>query len=320
MLLDMYSESENSTNSVSDPRQSILEIWHRVPVLVRATALGFIVNVIGVYSWVLVLIFVPSPWQIVAMGVILCIYWKVFSGSWWSKSSKKARVKTFSMIGMSIEVQKLSLLAAVFFVIVSQSSLIVTFRLVAFPTELFTIYDLEGIPLWLAWMFVIMAALVAGICEETGFRGYMQGPLEECYGPVVSISFVSIIFLLSHLHQVWAASALLHLFMLSTLLGVLAYSAGSIVPSIIAHVCMDIFAFSYWWSDLLGKFEMHPISVTGIDFHFIFWFMILVISSGLFLWTSKKVMLTRLQERSNMPNNKQQEHHCEKISENWIII
>jgi membrane protease YdiL (CAAX protease family) len=224
------------------------------------------------------------------------------------------------MIGLPTGVRKRSLLAAIFFVVVSQSSLIVTFRLVEFPTEIFTIYNVEGIPLWLAWMFVIMAALVAGICEETGFRGYMQGSLEERYGPVVSISFVSIIFLLSHLHQVWATSALLHLFMLSILLGILAYSAGSIVPSIIAHTCMDIFAFSYWWSDLLGEFEMQPISVTGIDFHFIFWSMILVISSGLFLWTSKKVMLARLDERSNMHENKQQKYHCEKISENWLII
>ena len=38
------------------------------------------------------------------------------------------------------------------------------------------------------------------------------------------------------------------------------------------------------------------------------------------LWTSKKVMLTRLEERSNMPENKQREHHSEKISEDWLIV
>jgi membrane protease YdiL (CAAX protease family) len=94
---------------------------------------------------------------------------------------------------MSAAVWKWGLAAAMLIVVIWQSGMVLTFRIVEFPAEAFTAgYNLEARPLWLAWLMVIMSSLVAGICEETGYRGYMQVPLEERYSPGVAITIVSI--------------------------------------------------------------------------------------------------------------------------------
>ncbi len=79
-------------------------------------------------------------------------------------------------------------------------------------------------PIGTAWIIIIMSSLVAGICEETGFRGYMQVPLERKWGPAVAIIITSIVFMLIHLSHSWAAPILPHIFFASVLLGILAYS------------------------------------------------------------------------------------------------
>jgi membrane protease YdiL (CAAX protease family) len=45
------------------------------------------------------------------------------------------------------------------------------------------------LPLPLATLsaFVLISAIVAGVAEESGFRGYMQGGIEQRHGPVVAI-------------------------------------------------------------------------------------------------------------------------------------
>ena len=92
-----------------------------------------------------------------------------------------------------------------------------------------------------------MASLVAGICEEIGYRGYMQAPLDRKYGPVAGISITSLVFVVIHLHQAWASGAVLvQLFVISFMCGYLAYSSKSLLPGIIAHVTLDIINFSYF--------------------------------------------------------------------------
>jgi membrane protease YdiL (CAAX protease family) len=97
---------------------------------------------------------------------------------------------------MSASAWMWSLVSALLIVAIWQSGMVVTFRLLEFPRQAFTAgYDFEAMPLWMAWLMVIMASLVAAICEETGYRGYMQVPLEKKHGRVVAIVLVSIAFL-----------------------------------------------------------------------------------------------------------------------------
>jgi hypothetical protein len=56
----------------------------------------------------------------------------------------------------------------------------------------------------------------------------------------------------------------------------------------IAHTGLDIFNFSYWWTDLAGRFDKQPLVETGIDAHFVIWLLIFVASVALFSWAARK--------------------------------
>ena len=109
----------------------------------------------------------------------------------------------------------------------------------------------------------------------------------------MAITIVSLVFLVIHLHQAWAIPILFHVAAISVLLGILAYASDSLIPSILGHTVMDVFNFSYWWSDVAGKFDRHPITETGLDTHFILWVLILVVSIGMFSWSARKILSIR---------------------------
>ena len=192
-----------------------------------------------------------------------------------------------------------SLIAALLLVVIAQASFVVTFRIIELPDSFTAGYRFDALPTWLAWSAIVMASLVAGICEEIGFRGYMQVPLERRYGPVVGTTIVSIAFVVFHLNQAWAPPVLVHLFAFSALWGILAYASGSLIPAMISHIVADIFNFSYWWTDVAGTFDRRPVAETGNDAHFFIWALILLASVALFSWAAHKTLAARRGEFSN---------------------
>ncbi len=289
----------SSDGQPEPPTSALLKLWARVPVVVRAIVVGFLVFAIaGSVAWTAIMVLVPAPWSIVLMAGVLWAYLKYFSGSWWPKSTAEARRLSFRDTRLSASVWKWSLVAAAFAVAVLESGLIVTFRFFEFPAEAWVLeYDLGAAPTWLAWLVIIMASSVAGITEEVGFRGYMQVPLEGRYGSVAGITIVALMFVVVHLNQAWVAPPILVLlFAMGALWGILAHSAGSLIPVMISHVVADIFNFSYWWTDIAGSFDKRPIAETGIDSHFVVWTLVLVASLTLFFGAARKTRVAR--ERS----------------------
>jgi len=273
----------------------LANIWQRIPVLIRAILSGIFVTFVGIGPWLVSIAVIPAPWSVPVMGGILWLYWKYFSGNWWPRSTADTRSKNFRAVKLSADIWKWGLAGTFLFVIVFQSATVLTFRLVEFPAEASADYGLGGLPAWQAWMIIIMASLVAGVCEEIGFRGYMQRPLEKRYGPLAGITIVSILFTVFHLNQAWAGPVLFQIFAISALFGVLAYASGSLIPSIIAHTIMDIFNFAFWWTNLAGDFELQTIAVTGIDPLFIAAVIGFIASLALFFWVARKLVALRKQ-------------------------
>lgn len=58
----------------------------------------------------------------------------------------------------------------------------------------------------------------------------------------------------------------------------------------LAHASFDIINFSYWWSDVVGTFERKPVSMTGVDSHFIITVMVVLLSVILFLVAIRKLL------------------------------
>ncbi|MCP4359046.1 MAG: CPBP family intramembrane metalloprotease [Chloroflexi bacterium] len=264
-----------------------INFWMKIPLTVRAILVGLTVSTLGVLSWSIIATFVPLPWALILELGLLWVYWQYFSGRWWPNRTQAVREANFRRVKLPAKAWAPASLAALLIVIIEQSGLAVTFRLMEFPAERFaSAYSfLENIPLWAAWLVVIMISIVAGICEEIGFRGYMQVPLEKRYGPAVAISIVSVVFVLVHLHQAWAAPILAHIFFMSVLFGAIAHYSGSLIPGIAAHIIMDIFNFSFWWTKIGWQFNQETIFNTGLDFHFIAWVSIFVASIAFFVFT-----------------------------------
>lgn len=290
----------DSTRKSQALGSAIIRFWRRIPVVVRAIVVGLVVTEIGIGAWLAIAALIPAPWSLVVTSAVLWAFWHYFSGQGWPQSTAKARRDRFRATKMADTVWKSGLLAAVFFVAAIQSSFVLTFRVIEFPAQAFTTgYRFGDLPPWLAWLFIIMASLVAGICEEIGFRGYMQVPLEKRYGPALSIVVVSTVFVVLHLNQAWAPPILLHILAVSVMLGVLAYASGSLIPGIIGHTVMDIPNFAYWWTDVAGTFDRRPIAHTGIDAHFVVWTLVFVTSIVLFSWAARKTLTARRQARTD---------------------
>ena len=200
--------------------------------------------------------------------VLLSLYLSWASGKGPLSRTRVARRVAFRRTRVSRKQWVWSLIAAIAFAATVHAAIVLLFRFLPFPIEAFRRgYDLSHIPsLSLKWTAVIVSALSAGICEETGFRGYMQQPIEERHGAFAAILVSSLFFTLVHLTKGWALVGMVPIvFGAGVLLGLLAWSSQSLIPSTIGHVVMDIGLFAYWWTGIAGDFTARPIGVTRID-------------------------------------------------------
>lgn len=248
--------------------------WARLPLMVRAVIMGLLVclpaaNVITALAAGIGMSSI-SAMEIVggteAVFLLTYLWWTRGGGP--PRSSRTARAALARAGAFSLTQWIWGIAGALAFAITIHAAMVLVFRLVPFPAAAFHKgYDFSAIPSpALKWIAVVLAAASAGITEETGFRGYMQQPIEQRHGPFVAILVSTLFFLLAHLNQSWAVPAMNPVgILVAVLLGLLAWSSGSLIPGIIGHTVMDIGLFAYWWTGIAGTFTARPISETGID-------------------------------------------------------
>lgn len=279
------------------PSNAFGRMWMKVPLVVRSVLLGFGVSTLGIGIWTIVATTIAPPWSILVMVVILILFWRYFSGKWNPSNTQAFRRFCVRQINLKRPVWSWGLLAAFSIFIFLNTCLMLTFRLVEFQPHIFkTLSYLNDLPAWQAWSLILGISLVAGICEEIGFRGYMQTPIEQKYGPVAGIAITSLVFVLVHLHQAWSGGILVQIFVISSMIGYLAYATNSLLPGIIAHVTFDIINVSYWWSDVIGTFDHKPIGMTGIDNHFIITVVVFLLSTVLFMVAIRRLLKLKMKD------------------------
>ena len=267
----------------------------KVLVLVKSITVGFLVSTVGIAIWTAdIYFFGLSTAPIILMLIPLWMYWRFFSGQSGLRNYWPERRTAFRDLKLSGSVWKWGLIAGSIFVVIIQSAFVINFRLTELPDSFSSQYKIiETVPFSVAMLAIVMSSLVAGVCEEVGFRGYAQVPLEKAFGPTVAIVVVSVIFSLIHLDRSWAISILPIIFFASVLLGVLAYQSQSLLPGIIGHFILDIFDYSFWWTKIFGKFGWRTVFVTGIDFHFVTRVLIFTISITAFIFSINKLRTYR---------------------------
>ena len=280
--------NDDTSITSSDSRS----FWSKIPIWIRAIAIGLLVNILAVGLWPALALQLPIPVAFVIMTIFLGLYVKYLSGSWRPKSTSAVRRENFRALNLPGKVWFWGGCGALLLWANKTAFGEFIFRLFPFPPDAYaaTLDYFNGLSSLDSVLAIVMTSVVAGIAEETGLRGYMQKPLEKKYGPFVAITIVSLAFTLIHIPQVTNLPYLSVLFTFSIFFGVLAYATNSLLPGIIIHAIMDTHAFMY----LTGYFgETSGIRATifevGMDSHFWWTSLTLVVTAVLFVLAIRKL-------------------------------
>ena len=219
-------------------------LWRGLPVVVQAIIIGFIISAAGSFPWALLawlnVKYLPEvPWSVPPTVVYLWFYWRYLKGKGWPAETSASRKRLLRAKPLSDEVWGASILAGILGII----TIVILFgllnRMIHFPVRDNSL--LSHIPLLTLLFMVILGSLVAGVVEEAGFRGYMQGIIEKTYGPVLAIMLTGFFFGLAHFNHKEVTFLLLPYYMsVAAVFGTLAYLTKSILPGLVLHTVGDI--------------------------------------------------------------------------------
>jgi hypothetical protein len=147
--------------------------------MVRALLTGFALAAIGTIPWsVLVSVNVRHwssvPWAIAPAALYLWLFWRFARGTGWPRSTADVRRTLCRANSLSAEVWGIALIAGVLGLATVLLLQRVLTRLVTLPTQ--QDLDPSRFPFTTVLFWVLMGSIVAGVVEETSFRGYMQVP------------------------------------------------------------------------------------------------------------------------------------------------
>lgn len=254
------------------PTASGWGLWPRIPVSARAIVSGLAIGLAAANVWPLLLLSLGAPLAAAAELAFLALYAAWAAGAFPPASTRPARQAAFRQVRLTPAHWLWGLPAAIAFAVAVHAAMVLLFRFTQFPAAAFHAgYNFSFIPtLPLQWLACIVSALSAGVCEEIGFRGYMQRPIEQAHGPLIAIAVSSVLFMLVHLNKDWSVIGMTPIVLgAGVLLGVLACSSDTLVFCIIGHTAMDIGLFAYWWTQIAGVFDQRPIALTGLDAPFL---------------------------------------------------
>jgi membrane protease YdiL (CAAX protease family) len=274
--------------------------WAKLPSSVRAILSGLLVALVAANVWPLFLLHLSVPLAAIAEATFLTIFLWWTAGEGPPRATQALRAESFRRGKLSASQWLWSVIAALFFAVTVHDSIVLLFRFVPFPMAAFRHgYNFSFIPsLPLKWLAVVVSAISAAICEEIGFRGYMQRPIEQRHGVKAAILISSIFFTLVHLTKGWATVGMVPIvFGAGVLLGLLAWSSGSLIPGMIGHVIMDIGLFAYWWTGIAGDFTARPMTETGLDQPFFIACAVFAASLSIVLYS-----ISRLRKRASSPS------------------
>ena len=286
--------------------------WASLPVSLRAVISGLLITLAAVNVWPLLLLNLGGPLAAFAEASFLGLFLWWTGGGGPPQATKPARATAFRRGRLSPTQWFWGVIAALFFAATIHASIVLLFRLVSFPMVAFRHgYDVSFIPTQpLRWLAVVVSATSAGICEETGFRGYMQRPIEQRYGAPVAILISSLFFMALHLTKAWATPGMVPIvFGAGVLLGLLAWSSRSLIPGMIGHVVMDIGLFAYWWTGIAGDFTARTITDTGVDRPFVIACAAFTISLFTVLFA-----ISRLRGRFHIADASSEEQGCKVVN------
>lgn len=221
-------------------------LWLRVPLLVRAVLSGLAAATAGTVPWALLVSanarHLPVlPWAVPVMAGYLWLYWRYVRGDGWPRATAAARRTDSRANRLAGDVWGPALLAGMLGLIGVLLLQGVLGRLVSLPQQ--RALDVSRYPAATVLLLVLMGAVVAGVVEETSFRGYMQRPIEQRHGPVVATLVTGTVFGLAHFTHAEVTLVLFpYLLAVGIVYGALAHFTDSTLPSMVLHAGGNAFS------------------------------------------------------------------------------
>jgi membrane protease YdiL (CAAX protease family) len=193
---------------------------------------------------------VSIPWAVAPMLIYLWFLWRYLRGEGRPRVTASARRESLRANPVSGDVWALALFAGMLGFAALMPFVIVLGRLVRLPAESQPIVVPAHMPFVTVFLLLVMASVVAGVVEESAFRGYMQGPIERRHGAVVALLLNGVLFGLLHFtHHPTSVFAMLPYYLAITgIFGGIAWATNSIMPGIVLHAMGDVFSLTRLWA------------------------------------------------------------------------
>src|SRR5262245_33140396 len=228
----------------------MLKWLDKVPLELRAVVTGVLVIGAGTVPWAILvslnLKLLPAvPWSAAVMAIYLWLLIRYLNGWGWPHELSESRRRCLRLARPPWPLWRWSLIAGGLGALSLRAIADVGRRLSPHPgQDLVPPEMLAKYPFATVLLLLLTNAAVAGIAEEAGARGYMQGTLERRYGPVASIGIVGLIFALMHYRldapDLWPWLLFIPLYLLASILfGILAWRTNSTLPGMIWHFLFD---------------------------------------------------------------------------------
>lgn len=221
---------------------------------VRAVVIGVVVLLAGTLPRNLLFAanfrFWPEfPWAGPLTALYLWLFWRYLNGAGPPVETAEERRAGLRAHPVPGKVWMWALLAGGIGIVALVLALRVINRLVVLPVQ--QLPDLSRVPGTTVLPLLLLAAPVAGVVEESAFRGYMQGPLERQYGLGWAILITGTAFALVHLDFtviLWP-----YYLAVAALYGTVTYLCGSILPAVVLHTGGNLYSNLDLW--LRGRAE-----------------------------------------------------------------
>jgi membrane protease YdiL (CAAX protease family) len=210
------------------------------------------------------------PWAVPIIALYMWAFWRYVNGDGPPESTAAFRRANARATKLPAGLWVRALAAGGLGLVLLVLALRVTNRLVALPVQ--AVPDVAAVPATTMAALLLVAAPIAGIVEETAFRGYMQGPLEKELGLIAAILISGTVFALVHLDFrpiLWP-----YYVAVSAVYGGVTYLTGSILPAVVLHTAGNIYSnFDLWlrgqaeWQTAAGPQPL--IWETGLDSGFV---------------------------------------------------
>lgn len=193
------------------------------------------------------------PWAVIPMTLYLWLYFGFIGGRWMTTGAdgRRANLRANHVPG---DVWLTALPAGLLGIGAILALLVVVSRLVHLPAGS-PITTPAGMPGATMLALLAMQSVVAGVTEESAFRGYMQSLVGRRFGVAVAIVAGGVLFGLLHFpnHPGDVLLMLPYYVAVSAVYGGLTWATNSVLPALVLHSVGDVVVLTRWW--LTGRPE-----------------------------------------------------------------